>query len=474
MESGERNLNIWGEDRLGRKADADYLKSFLLQRNELAVARGDRGTSLNINAPWGAGKTFFLNRFAKQLKQDGYNVAEVNAWKDDHAEDPMLAVVSAVLSALTAGKDTKFANKIKTLIGKVFIKAVIGATKKGANSIFGHENVVELSDLIKSGLVSAGEEMLVEYGTQALKHFEDQQKTIGEFREILERNVKNKKPLFVLVDELDRCRPTYAISMLERVKHFFDVPNVIFVFGTNGDQLSHTIRAVYGAGFAAEMYLKRFFDRTYEFDAPALSDFVSQYWNELQLETRSYVTSPGVDHVEFISAFSAEKRLSLRDTQQCMELLWGVCIGLGADLRIPLLYVYPVLVAYHLQASDIFSIACGETRWDGVRKSPFGLFFNYDPIVPERVQGRQTGSGALADSSLHEIVQEFIRLINDGLGSNPESSSAAGRYVDNYRYGEFEARNQPLQNVGATKSVLASFGSIVRRAGRILPQPSGT
>ena len=66
-------------------------------------------------------------------------------------------------------------------------------------------------------------------------------------------------PLFILIDELDRCRPNYAIELLENIKHIFDIPGIVFIVATDSKQLSHSINAVYGSKFASEKYLKRFF-----------------------------------------------------------------------------------------------------------------------------------------------------------------------------------------------------------------------
>jgi predicted KAP-like P-loop ATPase len=70
-------------------------------------------------------------------------------------------------------------------------------------------------------------------------------------------------PLFVMIDELDRCRPSYAVTVLERVKHLFEANDVVFIFATDTNQLQHTIRGAYGGDFDGRSYLSRFFDRRY-------------------------------------------------------------------------------------------------------------------------------------------------------------------------------------------------------------------
>ena len=66
--------------------------------------------------------------------------------------------------------------------------------------------------------------------------------------------------LVIFIDELDRCRPNYALEMLERIKHYFDDDRIIFVISLNKEQLTHTITNYYGSGFDATRYLNKFFD----------------------------------------------------------------------------------------------------------------------------------------------------------------------------------------------------------------------
>jgi hypothetical protein len=64
--------------------------------------------------------------------------------------------------------------------------------------------------------------------------------------------------IIVVIDELDRCRPDYALAVLEVVKHFFAVPRVHFVLGVNLEALAQIVRARYGADLDAIAYLQRF------------------------------------------------------------------------------------------------------------------------------------------------------------------------------------------------------------------------
>lgn len=55
--------------------------------------------------------------------------------------------------------------------------------------------------------------------------------------------------LVIFIDELDRCKPTFAIQLLERIKHYFSNDQITFVFSVNTTELQHTIKQYYGTGF---------------------------------------------------------------------------------------------------------------------------------------------------------------------------------------------------------------------------------
>jgi hypothetical protein len=98
----------------------------------------------------------------------------------------------------------------------------------------------------------------------------DLRDSIGDLLEYLVAQQKIRLPLFVFVDELDRCRPDYAIRLLEGVKHLFDAQGVCFVFSTNLVQLAASARGVYGGDFDASRYLQRFF--AFQFQLPRADD----------------------------------------------------------------------------------------------------------------------------------------------------------------------------------------------------------
>ena len=92
------------------------------------------------------------------------------------------------------------------------------------------------------------------------------------------------RPLVVMIDELDRCRPSYAVELLETAKHLFAVDHIIFVLAVNRSELAHAIRALYGSGFDAEGYLGRFFDVDFVLPAPERDAFIEDRLTAIQID----------------------------------------------------------------------------------------------------------------------------------------------------------------------------------------------
>lgn len=71
--------------------------------------------------------------------------------------------------------------------------------------------------------------------------------------------------------------PFYAVEMLETIKHIFDIPGVVFVLATDTEQLQHAIKVIYGEGFHASAYLRRFFRRQFSLKEISKSSFIESY-----------------------------------------------------------------------------------------------------------------------------------------------------------------------------------------------------
>ena len=116
-----------------------------------------------------------------------------------------------------------------------------------------------------------------------------------------------------MIDELDRCRPSYAVELLETAKHLFDVDRIIFVLALNREQLEYAVKALYGNMFDAEGYLRRFFDLDFRLPAPERDDFITELFTQVKIS----------DHrvQMLVKTFLGLPTLSLRDIAQAVHRL---------------------------------------------------------------------------------------------------------------------------------------------------------
>ncbi len=257
------------KDLLNRKGYADFLTGYLASKEHPFV--------LNLNASWGAGKTFFLTHWRESIRCQ-FPTVYVNAWESDFSEDPLLAVMSAIHEQL-----------VKYMPDEQ--KTIAGFSQKLKE---GGRFVRELAPIITKALVhktlgdEAGDEMLKSFAISTEDAAKFAEKSMGILLEDQARKIKSVKdfkialseliksitsrsfraPLFLFIDELDRCRPTYAIEMLETIKHLFSTDGIVFIIGTDSDQLQHSVRAIYGNDFDGGEYLRRFFDQEYKLPIP--------------------------------------------------------------------------------------------------------------------------------------------------------------------------------------------------------------
>lgn len=301
-------MSYWTEnhDKLGRAEESEYIIGFLQQRVAERIGRGKTGSYvLNIDATWGEGKTFFMKGLFADLKEAGHPAIMIDAWRDDFSDDPLTAVVAEFDRFLTNfhSKDHSAKRRIKTAtknfrrnVGKMSLLIGKGIAKRATTYVVGEAagELAETAKEIVSGKVeveavvddATGEVIkftqaqIDKFAERKLAQFNEAKVSLDNFQASLANAVKTlsgidfKPPFFILIDELDRCRPTYAIEMLERIKHLFEVENVVFVLGTDTTQLANSIKAVYGSEFDSRHYLARFFDRSYMLAAPERLEMV--------------------------------------------------------------------------------------------------------------------------------------------------------------------------------------------------------
>lgn len=230
-----------------------------------------------IDAPWGSGKTFFVKQVARALQMAnpaldldletlsatlGETATELpampclpiyfNAWEDDHFDNPILPILASIANA--AGEDS-----VKD--GKDFVKGVIGVLEAAA-SLFGYSG--DINGAIEN---FSGADFLARY-----KNEKELRTKIDELINNYLPGIANRAVIFI--DELDRCRPEFAIKVLEQTKTLFQQENIVVVYSTDITQLAHSLQGVYGPRFEGRKYLERFYDKRLELNPIKPADYL--------------------------------------------------------------------------------------------------------------------------------------------------------------------------------------------------------
>lgn len=188
---------------------------------------------LLVQGGYGTGKTFFAKKLNDYLLGEGVDSVYFSAWEKDYVND-VFANISINFYKYFAEKNKISANFKEILNNAYDFVKIIGDLTTNSN----------LSKL--------------------LEFFEkDQKDPIADFKEELVKliNELENKKLVLIVDELDRCRPDYAMKVLEIIKHFFDIDGLIVIVLSNIKALNNSVKSLYNFenNNNEESYLTKFF-----------------------------------------------------------------------------------------------------------------------------------------------------------------------------------------------------------------------
>ena len=222
------------------------------------IDSAEGGFTMALKGSWGTGKTTFVRMWQKYLEKAGYKTAYINAWEMDFTTNPLVSILGEV-GSLT-GKDRRAFKKI--------IKALPKSVRLGAEGF--------ISTYTGQGAIKNLFNRHTSFD-EDITSYCDQKEALQQFRSELQSFIEANcagKPLVFFIDELDRCRPDYAVEFLERIKHFFYVDNIIFIVSVDKKHLAESVKGHYGsADIDTDEYLRRFFDIEYDLPCPELKAF---------------------------------------------------------------------------------------------------------------------------------------------------------------------------------------------------------
>lgn len=234
----------------------------------------ERSPVIALNSPWGSGKTVFVKHIVVLNESDNLKIPGVqstvmntfqkkfttyyfNAWENDYIGDPLEALLLNIINDMqneTDGLQEGAAKKaLKVIDPAEFIK-------NKTDGLINFKNLTEPDELIKEAANTSKRKETI---SSIVKDY---------------LSYKEKRLIFI-VDELDRCKPSFAINLLEVFKHYFADHGIVFIFSIDAMQLSYTVKKYYGSNFNGSAYLDRFFDFTMSLQKPDKDRYIREFLN---------------------------------------------------------------------------------------------------------------------------------------------------------------------------------------------------
>ena len=329
----------FANDDLDRKPVVEFLSSL--------VNRLDGPFVLAIDSPWGTGKTTLIKMLAAELERQDFQCVQFNAWKIDYVTDPLVALVSSVdrISLGDISAEAAFHEsiaKVKKVVKVLAKRTLVAGAKVATFGILDGGKEIE----------TVAAELTGNLAGDLFDSFEQERKLLEKFRDDLACAISQlpaagkKKNLIFFIDELDRCRPTFAIELLERMKHLFDVPNLVFILSIDKRQLEAITAAVYGQRIDAPEYLRRFIDLEMGIPATKSKQFTERLVSRFGLDS-AFADRKGHEtmydkgnFIDFFTAIADALGLTLRARERCITRLSVVM-----DQTPSSQYLEPILVA---------------------------------------------------------------------------------------------------------------------------------
>ncbi|WP_231615092.1 KAP family P-loop NTPase fold protein [Pseudoalteromonas sp. SWN166] len=278
-----------------------------------------------------------------ELAQRNHPVVYIDVWESDFSNNPLAVICSELLEQIEYVFKEKAPNgkvKDKKNAKEKFndLKSRLGVCLKYAESA-----VLFSGDPISIAATKAASKAIevtpnFNASTQSQKYTETIQKNhiesiqavkdIKEYltylSELIEIIYALNIPIVILIDELDRCRPNYAIEVLEVIKHFFETKGCTFLVATNTEVLEHSVKSIYGIDFDAQLYLRRFFDRKVSLPTVSLVDYLLSRnldfdkYNKKNVLLYPYVVNQ-LSNINFFANLFKINKIELREVEQIIN-----------------------------------------------------------------------------------------------------------------------------------------------------------
>lgn len=314
-----KNDEGFKQDSLGRQSYGEALTNLVSRSNDALV--------ISLDGQWGEGKTTFVKMWQGLLLEKGIPNIYIDAFANDYVDDAFISVVSAISDYakgnITEDEFNTLIEKSKKVGGKLLSFSARIGIKVATLGLIKDAEIEELNE-IKSDLSKATSDLVGDFIEDRINSYSKDIKAIELFKEFLSElpaklQTDTNYPLVIIIDELDRCKPTFAVEILEKIKHLFSVENIIFLLVMNKEQLEESIKSVYGQNIDAHTYLQKFIS----IEAKLPKNTLQAYQNDLYKYIRKLSELHELDAeddkrkiTETLEALSIHFNISLRQLEK--------------------------------------------------------------------------------------------------------------------------------------------------------------
>jgi hypothetical protein len=332
--------NPFSADQLDRCAFSAFFRS------AIESAESDSWV-IGLEGQWGSGKSYFLEMFEKSLRADrpDWAVVILDAWKAEAKRDPLITFTKAVLQATDRLKSS-LKNSELTAYEAARVRLVDNATalyqsltstaraalSPAAKGIAAGAALASGGDALTA---STAGEIAGSIAREAVREEIEEADEGGAFHQSLVQLVqtargenRERSPrVIIIVDDLDRCRPDYTISLIERMKHYFVTPGIVFILAYDWNVLAQSARAAYSPDLDSDSYFRRLIDARIPIPSPSPRLIEKAVFEQLRITPQSSgpVEQRSRDVFKELVSYHAHS-LTMRDWQQVvirLKFMWS-------------------------------------------------------------------------------------------------------------------------------------------------------
>ena len=408
-----------------------------------------------LDGEWGTGKSVFVQQLAGLLRNRKHLVVYFDAFAHDYLNEAFFPLLSALLNATNSGHESlitakdKLIAKVEPLLRTVPTLAVDAAVRTLTVGMFKSQDI---RSAVKRNAATANpaQEMM----EQRLAKLKGLEACVAEFKSAISIAIQDcgsrgaRLPLVFIVDELDRCRPRYALSVVEQLKHVFSADGMCTILVTHLDELAAMVSREYGV-VNPRVYLEKFYHIRLDFSKVLLrgsEEVRKRYLNHLR---SVFGISHGPDHIATLAIDNLTRlyNVSLRGQEQIILTYALVRAALMStwefdDFRKNFAgYILSTLVVMRFVAPEIYrEVPNSVLRWSDVSGFlKMDSWFDSDEAVRETieeiwkcvtVEGKKLSVSDLIDSSsqfarpalIRDLFGEFCAALDQLLvGQNHDS-----------------------------------------------------